>query len=131
VRVKWFLITITVFTFALLACESANKAKVKASPAKAPKATVEKHPELSPQEKLIACSQCHMQATPDIYKEWFNSVHGIANVKCFQCHGTFENFHVTPEMKKCEACHAREVAHSPKGMSCWSCHPEHKFTVHR
>lgn len=89
------------------------------------------HPELTEQEKLIACNQCHKDVTPEVYEEWYNSVHGIANVKCFQCHGTFEDFHVTPELKKCEACHAKEVAHSPKDKRCWECHAAHRFTVHK
>ena len=42
------------------------------------------YPELSEQEMLIACADCHREATPDIEKEWFDSVHGIAMVKCYQ-----------------------------------------------
>lgn len=44
------------------------------------------HPELSEQEMLMACADCHREATPDIEKEWYDSVHGIAMVKCYQCH---------------------------------------------
>ena len=32
------------------------------------------HPEISEQEMLIACSDCHRDATPEIEKEWYNSV---------------------------------------------------------
>ena len=55
------------------------------------------HPELSAQEKLIACADCHREATPEIEKQWHNSVHGIAMVKCYECHGTFGDFRRDPE----------------------------------
>ncbi len=88
------------------------------------------HPELSAQEKLTPCSSCHREVTPEIYEEWFNSRHGLDNVKCFQCHGTYENFELYPSAGRCAACHAREVAHAPKDKACWACHPAHKFSVH-
>ncbi len=126
---KWFFIVFLAFLAACVYSEKEKKQQVLAPKPKAEK--VQAHPELTEQEKLIACSQCHKDVTPEVYEEWYNSVHGIANVKCFQCHGTFEDFHVTPQMKKCEACHAREVEHSPRGRSCWDCHPSHRFTVHK
>jgi len=116
---------------ALAACVNTGNTQRPAAKAEPKKAEVAGHPQLTDQEKLIACSQCHRDVTPDVYNEWYNSVHGIANVKCFQCHGTFEDFHVVPQLKKCEACHAREVSHAPKGRDCWSCHPSHRFTVHK
>ncbi len=125
---RWFLIVLLAF---LTACVYSEKKQTMVPKPKTEAKKVQTHPELTEQEKLIACSQCHKDVTPEIYNEWYSSVHGIANVKCFQCHGTFESFHVTPQMKKCEACHAREVAHAPKGRSCWDCHPSHKFTVHK
>ena len=115
----------------MVACNYAQNQQKAMAPKASSVGKAVTHPELTEQEKLIACNQCHKDVTPEIYNEWFNSVHGIANVKCFQCHGTFEDFHVTPQMKKCEACHSREVSHSPKGRSCWYCHPSHKFTVHK
>ncbi len=95
----------------------------------------DEHPELSPEEKLMTCRDCHREATPDIYKEWFNSRHGIDNVRCFQCHGTFDDFHKTPPITKCAACHTKEVKnlHIPEdspAKTCWACHPVHKFRVH-
>ena len=96
----------------------------------APKAPTT-HPELSAQEKLMPCSACHRDVTPDIYQEWYNSRHGLDNVKCFQCHGTYENFEVEPSVGRCAACHAKEVAHAPKDKKCWACHPAHKFSVHK
>ena len=96
----------------------------------------DQHPELSPEEKMQTCRGCHKEVTPDIYNQWYNSRHGLDNVRCFQCHGTFEDFHKTPPVSKCAACHAKEVQHinvpenSPK-KTCWSCHPVHTFRVHK
>jgi len=128
--VKKWVGVIAVLLMMSVACNYAQKQKKAMAPTPSTK-KMAVHPKLTEQEKLMACNQCHKEVTPEIYEEWFNSVHGIANVKCFQCHGTFENFHVTPELKKCEACHFKEVSHSPKGRSCWECHPSHKFTVHK
>ena len=89
------------------------------------------HPELSEQEKLIPCASCHKEVTPEIYAQWYKSRHGLDNVKCFQCHGTYENFQVEPSVGRCASCHAKEVRHSPRDKKCWACHPAHKFSVHR
>ncbi|MGW8193105.1 MAG: cytochrome c3 family protein [Desulforhopalus sp.] len=86
-----------------------------------------RHPELSEQEMLIACAECHREATPEIEKQWFNSVHGIAMVKCYQCHGTFETFEVTPSRNICGACHANMLAKCPDNKPCWECHVPHVF----
>lgn len=84
------------------------------------------HPELTEQEQLIACADCHREATPDIEKEWFDSVHGIAMVKCYQCHGTFESFAVTPAGNNCATCHADMLDKEPN-TPCWECHVPHSF----
>ena len=86
------------------------------------------HPELSEQEMLVACADCHKETTPDIEKEWFDSVHGLSMVKCYQCHGTFETFAVTPEIENCAVCHVAMTAeeHSEK-KRCWECHTPHMF----
>ncbi len=89
------------------------------------------HPALSEQEKLVACSDCHMDVTPDIYKQWFNSRHGLDKVKCFQCHGTFEDMKVSPDETSCAACHNAQFHTTVKGRTCWTCHPEHGFRVHK
>ena len=89
------------------------------------------HPALSAQEKLTPCAQCHKDATPDVYKEWYDSVHGIANVKCFQCHGTYENFQTEPAENQCAACHNKQYLKRPKDKKCWACHPAHNFFVHK
>ena len=87
------------------------------------------HPEISQEEKWIACSDCHREETPEIYEEWYESRHGMAMVKCFQCHGTFETFHrVRPE--DCRACHAKAFDKCPKNKVCWECHTPHYFKRH-
>jgi len=85
------------------------------------------HPEISEQEKLLPCFECHQEATPEIYEEWFNSLHGIGMVKCYQCHGTYENFKTEPEASDCMVCHADQIEKCPKDKKCWSCHNVHTF----
>lgn len=89
------------------------------------------HPELTEQEKLTACSSCHREVTPDIYQQWYDSRHGLDKVKCFQCHGTYENLKVSPDETSCAACHNAQFQHSPEGKTCWACHPAHGFTAHK
>ncbi|SDP53271.1 cytochrome c3 family protein [Desulforhopalus singaporensis] len=85
------------------------------------------HPELSQQEMLTPCADCHREATPEIEKQWYASVHGIAMVKCYQCHGTFETFKVTPSREDCATCHADMLDKCPTDKSCWECHVPHMF----
>jgi hypothetical protein len=85
------------------------------------------HPQLSEQEMLRDCADCHREATPAVEKEWFNSVHGIAMVKCYQCHGTFEDFSVTPAKETCGACHTNMLQKCPQDKPCWECHVPHTF----
>jgi len=85
------------------------------------------HPELDEQEMFIACSDCHRESTPDLEKEWYDSVHGIAMVKCYQCHGTFETFKVTPTREDCATCHADMLEKCDKNKPCWECHVPHSF----
>ncbi len=86
------------------------------------------HPPLSEQEMLIACSDCHRTTTPSVYNEWYDSTHGIGNVKCYQCHGTYENLQVTPDMSQtCGSCHADKLGEHTGDQSCWECHTVHSF----
>ncbi len=85
------------------------------------------HPDLSEQEMLIACSDCHREATPEVEKQWYDSLHGIAMVKCYQCHGTFETFKVTPSKQDCAICHTDMLEKCPKEKACWECHVPHSF----
>ena len=89
------------------------------------------HPDLTSQEKLVACSECHREATPELYRQWYDSRHGLDQVKCFQCHGTFEDLRVYPDESRCAACHNAQFQHSVKGKKCWECHPAHGFSVHK
>jgi hypothetical protein len=88
-----------------------------------------KHPKLSKQEQYIACEQCHAESTPDLHKQWFDSRHGVAMVKCYQCHGTFETFRVTPKRSDCAACHENMMKKCPQNKDCWQCHLPHAFKV--
>jgi hypothetical protein len=87
------------------------------------------HPPLSAQEMLVDCAECHKAATPEIEKEWYDSKHGLAMVKCYQCHGSFENFVVTPSPGACAACHADRLAKCPQNKACWQCHIPHTFAA--
>ncbi len=89
------------------------------------------HPELTEQEQYIACSDCHKTVTPEIYEEWYQSGHGIGMVKCYQCHGTYEDLQVVPESSNCAVCHSGEFHRSPAGSQCWTCHPAHTFVMHK
>ena len=85
------------------------------------------HPDLSEQEMLVDCADCHREATPEVEKEWYNSLHGIAMVKCYQCHGTFGDFVVTPSRENCATCHLDMMDKCPKDKPCWECHIPHSF----
>ena len=111
----------TIYSFAVLAILLCAAAPVTANTETA------SHPELSEQEMLIACSDCHKESTPDIEQEWYNSVHGIAMVKCYQCHGTFESFKATPTRENCGTCHADRLIKYPGDQPCWECHVPHSF----
>jgi len=85
------------------------------------------HPELSQQEMLVACADCHREATPEVEKEWYNSLHGLAMVKCYECHGTFGDFSLTPGRQTCGTCHADMLEKCPQDKPCWECHIPHSF----
>ncbi|OAG28046.1 multiheme C-type cytochrome [Thermodesulfatator autotrophicus] len=126
-RLKLFLLSAFLAGGVIVACAPKGQAPMEDVQAKQSLT----HPPLTEQEKLMPCASCHKEETPDIYDEWFHSAHGIANVKCYQCHGTFENFVVRPEPARCMPCHAEQVKTAPKGKSCEACHPAHKFSVHK
>jgi hypothetical protein len=87
------------------------------------------HPELSDQEQYIACAQCHEEATPELHSQWYSSNHGLAMVKCYQCHGTFETFRVTPTRQDCATCHENMMEKCPQDKPCWQCHIPHTFEI--
>ena len=115
----------------LVACGTTQTATAPEKQAVAQETRTAVHPELSEQEKLTPCTHCHQEVTPEIYQEWYQSRHGLDNVKCFQCHGTYEDFEVVPSSSRCMPCHAQEVTHAPKDKKCVACHPAHKFSVHK
>ncbi len=95
-----------------------------------PTATKAGHPSLSEQDMLIACSDCHREVTPTVYSEWYDSTHGIGNVKCYQCHGTYENLQVTPDMvQSCGSCHTDKLGEHTGKQTCWECHDVHSFLI--
>lgn len=87
------------------------------------------HPELQEQERYIACDTCHQENTPELYQEWYDSRHGLAMVKCYQCHGTFETFRITPRRQDCAACHENMLKKCPQDKACWQCHIPHTFKL--
>ncbi|HBT97693.1 MAG TPA: multiheme C-type cytochrome [Desulfobulbaceae bacterium] len=100
-----------------------------AAPAEKAVKTAPSHPELSAQEMLVDCAECHKEATPQVEKEWYDSQHGLAMVKCYQCHGGFENFALTPPRDACAACHADQMTKCPQDKTCWQCHVPHTFAA--
>lgn len=95
-------------------------------------AAKEAHPELDEQEMLISCADCHKEVSPDLEKEWYDSVHGIAMVKCYQCHGTFETFQVSPDKTNCAVCHGDQIEKKiAQGKQCWECHVPHSFEAEK
>ena len=87
------------------------------------------HPEMDASDQFTPCQTCHEDATPDLHEQWFESRHGITNVKCYQCHGTYEDLKVSPAIDSCAACHADRLDHCPGDKACWACHKPHGFKV--
>ena len=100
-----------------------------AAPAKKAAKPAPAHPKLSAVEMLVDCAECHKEATPEVEKQWYDSKHGLAMVKCYQCHGTFEKFTVTPARETCAACHAGQLKKCTQDKACWQCHLPHSFTA--
>ncbi len=84
------------------------------------------HPALSEQQMLTACHDCHRRVTPEVFSSWHDSGHGIGQVKCYQCHGTYEELKAEPSLEACAVCHSGQFEHAG-GRTCWQCHPAHSF----
>ena len=134
-----FLISLTVLLAVTLACTlprpEAGPADEKAAAAPPAKEEAKEpvpagHPEIDEELMLTPCSQCHRTTTPEVYTQWFESTHGIANVKCYQCHGTYENFRKVPEIATCAVCHTGHLRTQTAERNCWECHPAHRFRGH-
>ena len=111
-------------TLGLVACGSLQKNSEKA---------VKGHATLTEQQKLISCQDCHKTATPDVYAQWYESTHSLGGVQCYQCHNTFGNIQVQPEVgQSCNSCHADKVGdkdHTEGLATCWECHGAHSFSA--
>lgn len=109
-------------TMGLVACGSLDKAG---------KSKGKAHDYLTENQKLIACADCHKEATPKVHTEWFESTHGIGGVKCYQCHNTFGDIQKVPDVaQSCNSCHADKVdnkEHTEGLATCWECHGVHSF----
>ncbi len=89
------------------------------------------HPDMTEQETYIPCSECHREETPEIVDQWWNSGHGIGSVKCYQCHGTYEEMMRVPPESACMVCHEEQMKNLGGDLTCWQCHPAHGFTGHQ
>ncbi len=118
---------------------SRNTGKLAATPKAKVLIQADQHPgwpENKTELESKTCRDCHMETTPEVYKEWANGRHGIANVRCTVCHGSFEDFKSVPTVETCRSCHAKEYDQMmlPSDLSkktCWQCHPAHSESVHR
>lgn len=121
---KTLILMLTVIAAGLVACKTMNSTPLKMK---------EGHGSLTEQQKLISCAECHKTATPEIHSQWYESTHGIGNVKCYQCHNTFENLVKTPDINQsCNSCHADKIddkEHTEGLATCWECHDVHSFTA--
>lgn len=80
------------------------------------------------------CMECHKKETPEGYKQWLGSKHGINNVKCGICHGDANNYRSHPDKVVCIGCHSQQVNNMPAQAlvtNCSFCHKSHWFTVHK
>ncbi len=113
-------------------CVTKSEEKAAATPPSPPPADgiPADHPDLDEQEMYTACSDCHRDETPDVYEQWWNSAHGIATVKCYQCHGTYEDMMRVPATSNCMFCHEEQTSQMDGTLTCWQCHSAHHFTGH-
>jgi hypothetical protein len=120
----------------LLACstiagDKGSETKASTTPERSKTGQIKaQHPPLSEQDKLRPCFECHKDVTPQIYTQWYNSAHGIGNVKCYQCHGTYEDMYKVPAVSNCSMCHAAEAQDYGDETPCWNCHLNHTFKGH-
>lgn len=123
-------LTLLVGGFGLSACNCTTFCAPKTVETPSMEAVMAQHPTLTEQEQLLPCFECHKDVTPEIYDDWYNSSHGIGNVKCYQCHGTYEELAKVPAVDHCAVCHAGSFDHTTQDKRCWECHLGHKFTGH-
>lgn len=78
------------------------------------------------------CATCHRTDTPDLFREWEQSPHGFALVKCFVCHGsTGTDFRAKPDASSCRSCHpaAAEALAARPVKDCFACHAPHSLSA--
>lgn len=87
------------------------------------------HPDVRGEQE---CATCHRTGTPDAFKAWEDSRHGLSLVKCVACHGSTGNdFRARPDASGCRACHAAQV----EGLAgrpvkdCFACHAPHSLSA--
>lgn len=85
---------------------------------------------------LDTCQTCHSGSHPEVVDAWTQGAHGLNLVQCFVCHGsTEENFISRPEARRCDGCHAEQLASvtSARGtpQSCFSCHDPHQLSTEK
>jgi hypothetical protein len=88
------------------------------------------HPDVTASLATQDCAGCHADASPEVARAWDASPHGVAQVKCFVCHGsTGEDFTRSPPPARCQGCHAAQVTSivpaKGEGPTCFSCHHPH------
>lgn len=91
----------------------------------------EKHPNV---DLSIGCQECHAQQTPNIFKEWKESKHGVMNYGCYMCHGDgVEEFAAKPKSERCTACHSGQTVDFTKLQvkNCFTCHQGHSLKFHQ
>jgi len=91
------------------------------------------HPDVDPNEP---CDVCHKEVTPEIVDAWYESKHGMNNVKCFVCHGPLgPEFMRRAPVNRCVGCHGDKEASMAlpffKGKDCFSCHAGHELNPHK
>lgn len=77
------------------------------------------------------CATCHRGDTPEAFKAWEDSKHGLALVKCVVCHGsTGKDFRPRPDTSACRSCHAAAVEALAKRpvKDCFACHAPHSLS---
>ncbi len=86
------------------------------------------HPDIKGEQE---CASCHRTNTPEAFKAWEDSPHGLSLVKCMVCHGsTGADFKRKPGVDGCRGCHAVQVESLAKRAvkDCFACHAPHSLS---
>jgi hypothetical protein len=87
------------------------------------------HPDVKGEQE---CATCHRVDTPDAFKAWEDSKHGLSLVKCVVCHGsTGKDFKAKPAATTCRGCHAgkAEALAGRPVRDCFACHAPHALAA--